>query len=214
MGNEIFDNLEKAVKTFSSEDAANWAKKAVEAKLDPLQAVEALTGAIREVGDAFAAGDYFLPELLGAAEAMQSAMPILNEEIKKGPGEIVSAGTVVAGTVAGDIHNIGKSIFCTLLGAEGFQVVDLGVDVPVDRFLGAVKEHEPDIVAMSALLTITASEQKRVIEALEKRGIRNSLKVLVGGAAISEQFADSIGADGYDATAVGGVRLARDLLGV
>jgi methanogenic corrinoid protein MtbC1 len=214
MGNEIFDNLEKAVKTFSSEDAANWAKKAVEAKLDPLKAVEVLTGAIRDVGDAFAAGDYFLPELLGAAEAMQSAMPILNEEIKKGPGDIVSAGTVVAGTVAGDIHNIGKSIFCTLLGAEGFQVVDLGVDVPVDRFLGAVKEHEPDIVAMSALLTITASEQKRVIEALEKRGIRNSLKVLVGGAAISEQFADSIGADGYDATAVGGVRLARDLLGV
>jgi corrinoid protein of di/trimethylamine methyltransferase len=214
MGNEIFDNLEKAVKEFSSEDAANWAKKAVEAKLDPLKAVEALTGAIRDVGDAFAAGDYFLPELLGAAEAMQSAMPILNEEIKKGPGEIVSAGTVVAGTVAGDIHNIGKSIFCTLLSAEGFQVVDLGVDVPVDRFLGAVKEHEPDIVAMSALLTITASEQKNVIEALEKRGVRNSIKVLVGGAAISQQFADSIGADGYDSTAVGGVRLARDLLGV
>jgi methanogenic corrinoid protein MtbC1 len=214
MGNEIFDNLEKAVKEFSSENAAHWAKKAVEAKLDPLKAVEALTGAIRDVGDAFAAGDYFLPELLGAAEAMQSAMPILNEEIKKGPSEIVSAGTVVAGTVAGDIHNIGKSIFCTLLSAEGFEVVDLGVDVPVDKFLGAVKAHEPDIVAMSALLTITATEQKNVIQALEKQGFRNALKVLVGGAAISEQFADSIGADGYDPTAVGGVRLARDLLGV
>ena len=118
MANEIFDNLAKAVKEFSSENAADWARKAIEAKLDPLQAVEALTGAIREVGDAFAAGDYFLPELLGAAEAMQSAMPILNEEIKKGPGEIASAGKVVAGTVAGDIHNIGKSIFCTLLSAE------------------------------------------------------------------------------------------------
>jgi corrinoid protein of di/trimethylamine methyltransferase len=214
MANEIFDQLAKAVKEFSSENAADWARKAVEAKLDPLQAVEALTGAIKDVGDAFAAGDYFLPELLGAAEAMQSAMPILNEEIRKGPGEIASAGKVVAGTVAGDIHNIGKSIFCTLLSAEGFEVFDLGVDVPLDRFLGAIKEHEPDIVAMSALLTITASEQKKVIEALEKRGVRNSLKVLVGGAAISEQFADSIGADGYGATAVGGVRLARDLLGV
>lgn len=214
MANEILDNLEKAVKEFSSENAANWARKAVEAKLDPLKAVDALTGAIRDVGDAFAAGDYFLPELLGAAEAMQSAMPILNEEIKKGPGEIASAGKVVAGTVAGDIHNIGKSIFCTLLSAEGFEVVDLGVDVSVDRFLGAIKENEADIVAMSALLTITATEQKNVIEALEKGGIRNSIKVIVGGAAISEQFAESIGADGYDPTAVGGVRLARNLLGV
>lgn len=214
MGNEIFDNLEKAVKEFNGENAANWARKAVEAKLDPLKAVEALTGAIREVGDAFAAGDYFLPELLGAAEAMQSAMPILNEEIKKGPGKIASAGKVVAGTVAGDIHNIGKSIFCTLLSAEGFEVIDLGVDVPLERFLGTIKKQEPEIVAMSALLTITAAEQKNVIEALEKDGLRNSIKVLVGGAAISEQFADSIGADGYDPTAVGGVRLARNLLGV
>jgi methanogenic corrinoid protein MtbC1 len=213
MTNEILDNLERSVKEFDAEDAANWARKAVEAKLDPLKAVEALTSAIREVGDAFAAGDYFLPELLGAAEAMQNAMPILNEEIRKGPGEIASAGTVVAGTVAGDIHNIGKSIFCTLLGAEGFQVVDLGVDVPVERFLAATREHKPDIVAMSALLTITAAEQKNVIEALAKEGFRNATKVLVGGAAISQQFADSIGADGYDPTAVGGVKLARGLLG-
>jgi 5-methyltetrahydrofolate--homocysteine methyltransferase len=119
----------------------------------------------------------------------------------------------VAGTVAGDIHNIGKSIFCTLLSAEGFQVVDLGVDVSVERFLAATREHKPDIVAMSALLTITAAEQKNVIEALAKEGFRNATKVLVGGAAISEQFADSIGADGYDPTAVGGVKLARGLLG-
>ena len=213
MGNEIFDNLEKAVKEFNGENAANWARKAVEAKLDPLKAVEALTGAIRDVGDAFAAGDYFLPELLGAAEAMQSAMPILNEEIKKGPGSIASAGKVVAGTVAGDIHNIGKSIFCTLLSAEGFEVIDLGVDVSVDSFLTAIKQNEPDIVAMSALLTITSAEQKNVIEALEKEGIRDGIKIVVGGAAISEQFASSIGADGYDPTAVGGVRLARTLLG-
>ena len=213
MTNEILDNLGKAVKEFDAENAANWARKAVEAKLDPFQAVEALTSAIREVGDAFAAGDYFLPELLGAAEAMQSAMPSLNEVIRQGPGKLASAGTVVAGTVAGDIHNIGKSIFCTLLSAEGFQVVDLGVDDPVESFLAAVRKHEPDIVAMSALLTITAAEQKNVIVALEKAGIRNATKVLVGGAAISEQFADSIGADGYDPTAVGGVKLARGLLG-
>ena len=141
-------------------------------KMDPLKAVEALTEAIREVGDAFAAGDYFLPELLGAAEAMQSAMPILDEVLKTGSQRRASAGKVVAGTVAGDIHNIGKSIFCTLLSAEGFEVIDLGVDVSVESFLTAIKQNEPDIVAMSALLTITSAEQKNVIEALEKEGIR------------------------------------------
>jgi methanogenic corrinoid protein MtbC1 len=213
MENEILDNLGKAVKEFDGEAAADWARKAVDEKLDTLKAVEALTEAIREVGDAFAAGDYFLPELLGAAEAMQCAMPILDEVLKAGSQKRASAGKVVAGTVAGDIHNIGKSIFCTLLSAEGFDVVDLGVDVSVESFLKAIKEHEPDIVAMSALLTITSAEQKNVIEALEKEGIRDGIKVVVGGAAISEQFASSIGADGYDPTAVGGVRLARSLLG-
>jgi len=213
MENEILDNLGKAVKEFDAEGATSWARKAMDEKMDPLKAVEALTEAIREVGDAFAAGDYFLPELLGAAEAMQSAMPILDEVLKTGSQRRASAGKVVAGTVAGDIHNIGKSIFCTLLSAEGFEVIDLGVDVSVDSFLTAIKQNEPDIVAMSALLTITSAEQKNVIEALEKEGIRDGIKIVVGGAAISEQFASSIGADGYDPTAVGGVRLARTLLG-
>jgi len=212
MESEILDNLAKAVKEFSADDAAKWARKAMEEKLDALKAMDALTGAIREIGDDFARGECFLPELLGAADAMQGAMPILEEDLNRRSLKRESAGIVVAGTVAGDIHNIGKSILCTLLKADGFEVVDLGIDVSVASFLTATKQQHPQIIAMSALLTITAAEQKNVIQALEKEGIRRGIKIIVGGAAISEQFADSIGADGYDSTALGGVKLARSLL--
>lgn len=178
----------------------------------PTSALEALTVAIREVCDAFGAGECFLPELVGAAEAMQNAMPILEAEIKERGEKRHSAGVVVAGTVFGDIHNIGKTILCTLLTADGFEVIDLGIDVPVDRFVTSVKEHQPHVLAMSALLTITAQEQKNVIEALKGEGLRDGVTIIVGGGAISDHFAESIGADGYDPTAPGGVRLARELL--
>ncbi len=184
----------------------------METGISPLEALDALTGAIREVGEAFGAGDCFLPELVGAAEAMQNAIPILEAQIQQRGEKRESAGVVVAGTVAGDIHNIGKTILCTLLTADGFQVIDLGIDVPVDRFVAAVKEHQPSVVAMSALLTITAQEQKKVLQALEAEGLRRQVKVIVGGGAINEQFAQSIGADGYDATAPGGVKLCRQLI--
>jgi 5-methyltetrahydrofolate--homocysteine methyltransferase len=120
---------------------------------------------------------------------------------------------VVAGTVAGDIHNIGKSILCTLLTADGFEVIDLGIDVPLSKFIEAVQEHKPDILALSALLTITAIEQRNVIEALDDCGLRGSVKIIVGGGAINDEFAERIGADGYDPTAPGGVTLCRNLLG-
>jgi methanogenic corrinoid protein MtbC1 len=212
MENEILDNLAKAVKEFSAENAAKWAEKAMEEKLDALKAMDALTGAIRDIGDAFGRGEVFLPELLGAADAMQGAMPILEADLERRSKKRESAGRVVAGTVAGDIHNIGKSILCTLLKADGFEVIDLGIDVSVDSFLTATKQNQPHIIAMSALLTITAAEQRKVIQALEKEGIRSGIKVIVGGAAISEQFAESIGADGYESTALGGVKLAKSLL--
>ena len=214
MQNEILESLKKAVKTYDPVGAKAWAEKALAEGIDPLTALAASTEAIRDVGDNFAAGECFLPELVAAAEAMQSAMPILEAEIKKRGGKRVSAGKVVAGTVFGDIHNIGKTILCTLLTADGFEVIDLGIDVPVDRFVAAVKEHQPDLLAMSALLTITAQEQKSVIEALRREELRQGVKVLVGGGAISDHFAESIGADGYDATAPGGVKVARLLLGI
>ena len=156
----ILENLGKAVKDYDQAGAAGWAGKAVENAIDPLKSLDALTEAIREVGDAFGAGECFLPELVSAADAMQAAMPIIEEQLESLGAERESVGKVVVGTVAGDIHNIGKSMLSTLLTADGFQVVDMGIDVPTDRFVQAVQEHQPDLLAMSALLTITAMEQK------------------------------------------------------
>jgi methanogenic corrinoid protein MtbC1 len=209
----ILENLAKAIHDYDLQAAVRWAEAAREQEIDPLKALDALTLAIREVGDAFGAGECFLPELVSAAEAMQAAMPIIETQLHESGAERQSAGKVVAGTVAGDIHNIGKSMLCTLLVADGFQVVDLGIDVPTARFVDAVREHQPDAVALSALLTITAAEQKNVIDALKEAGIRDNVKVIVGGGAINEQFAAGIGADGYEPTAPAGVKLVRSLLG-
>jgi corrinoid protein of di/trimethylamine methyltransferase len=213
MESVILGNLVKAVKEYDKQGALQWAQMATAQGIDPLKTLEALTEAIRQVGDAFGEGEIFLPELVSAAEAMQAAMPIVEDQLHRSGAVRQSAGKVVAGTVAGDIHNIGKAMLCTLLVADGFEVVDLGIDVPTPRFVEAVKQHQPDVVALSALLTITAMEQRNVIEALKEAGIRDRVKVIVGGGAINEQFAAGIGADGYDPTAPGGVKLVRQLLG-
>jgi corrinoid protein of di/trimethylamine methyltransferase len=212
MSTEILENLAKAVQEFDQEGAAKWAQQAMDEGIEPLVALETLTVTIREIGDAFGRGECFLPELVGAADAMQAGMPIIEEVIKEKGQERESAGKVVVGTVAGDIHNIGKTILCTLLTADGFEVIDLGIDVPTEKFVNSVKEDKPDVLAMSALLTITAQEQKVVIEALMREVIRDEVKVMVGGGAISDHFAEKIGADGYDPTAPGGVSLARRLI--
>jgi corrinoid protein of di/trimethylamine methyltransferase len=209
----ILDNLAKAIHDYDQQAAVHWAEAARDQEIDPLKALDTLTLAIRHVGDAFGAGECFLPELVSAAEAMQAAMPIIETQLSENGVEWQSAGKVVAGTVAGDIHNIGKSMLCTLLVADGFQVVDLGIDVPTRRFVEAVREHRPDVLALSALLTITAAEQKNVIDALKEAGIRDNVKVIVGGGAINEAFAAGIGADGYEPTAPAGVKLVRNLLG-
>ena len=214
MDNEILVKLGMAVKEYDGPGAASLATQAMEAGIEPTLALDALTESIREIGDAFGAGELFLPELVGAAEAMEAAMPIVEKVIKERGESRASAGKVVAGTVFGDIHNIGKTIFATLLTADGFEVIDLGINVPTEKFVETVRAEEPDVVAMSALLTITALEQKNVIEALTAAGLRDGLKVIVGGGAISQRFAESIGADGYAPTAPGGVSLTRELLQV
>jgi corrinoid protein of di/trimethylamine methyltransferase len=213
MESEILYELAEAIRTYDVNGATDLAAKAMADGIDPLKAMDALTEAIREVGDDFGVGDVFLPELVSAADAMQAALPVIEARLAETGGKRSSVGKVVAGTVAGDIHNIGKAMLCTLLTADGFEVIDLGIDVPTTRFVQAVQEHQPDVVALSALLTITAMEQRNVIEALREAGIRDTVKVIVGGGAISDDFADSIGADGYDPTAPGGVSLCRKLLG-
>lgn len=209
---EILKNLKMTVIEYDADGAVFWAKRAIEEGIDPLQAADVLSDAIKEVGDGFGRGELFIPDLIGGAEAMKSAMRVLEDEIKISDTKKKSLGTVVAGTVYGDIHDIGKTLVCTLLTAAGFNVHDLGVDVPAEEFVRAVKEYKPDSLAMSALLTTTAPELKKVIEALKKEGLRDKITIIVGGAPINAKFAKDIGADGYSPTAVGAPELARRLL--
>ncbi len=209
MEEEIIEGLKRAVVEYNSEDAANWAKRAIEQEIDPLTVLDALTQAIRKVGDGFANCELWLPDLIGAADAMQAVMPILEEEIKRRGAERETLGKVVSGTVYGDIHNIGKDMVNTLLTAEGFEVIDLGINVSPEMFVEAVEKHSPNILAMSALMTMTAPEMINVITVLTQKGLRDKVKIMIGGGAITEEFANSIGADGYDPTAPGAVILAK-----
>ena len=213
MGVEVLEDLKKAILGYDREAAANLARKAVQEKIDPLKVLDAMTLAIRQVGDGFGKGELWLPELVGAAAAMEAATPIIEEEINRVGAKRESLGTVVIGTVYGDIHTIGKTMVATLLTADGFVVNDLGINVSAEGFVMGIKRYHADILAMSALMTTTAPEQRKVMEILKNEGLRDEVKIMVGGGAITQEFANSIGADGYDPTAPGAVSLARRLAG-
>lgn len=207
------NQLENAVVTYDMELAKHAARSAVEQGIDPLVALDAMTKAIRLVGDAFGTGELWLPDLVGASDAMSAATPIIEAEIERRGSQRESLGHIVVGTVCGDIHSIGKTMVASLLAADGFDVHDIGVDVTAEQFLDAIQEYDASILAMSALLTTTAPQQRKVIQMLREAGVRDQVKIMVGGGAITEQFAQDIGADGYDPTAPGAVRLARHLVG-
>ena len=210
---EIIEGLKKAVLNYDVEAAAELAKKAVDAGIDPVKAIEeGLAAGIREVGEKFGRKEIFLPELIMAAETMNSGLKVLEPEIKKRKTERKSMGKVLIGTVAGDIHDIGKTIVAAMLTANGFEVIDLGVDVPTETFVEKVKEHQPQILALSALLTTSMPMQKEVIEALEKAGLRDKVKVIIGGAPTSREWAKEIGAEGYGANAAEAVEIAKKLV--
>ena len=213
MSNETLQHLKQAVLEYNGTAARTWAEKSVEEGTDPLETLNVLTKAIRDVGEKFGRGELWLPDLIGASDAMLEATPVIQAEIDRRGVERQNMGTVVIGTVKGDIHNIGKSMVATLLTAEGFDVHDVGVDAPPEAFVDAIQEHSADILALSALMTTTAPQQRRVIEILVEKGLRDAVKVMVGGGGITEAFAESIGADGYDPTAPGAVRLARSFVG-
>jgi corrinoid protein of di/trimethylamine methyltransferase len=208
----IVHDLKKAIYEYNGELAFKSAQKAIKKKLDPLIGLNAMTEAIRDIGDSFGRGELWLPDLVGASDAMQSAIPVFDEELKKTGAQRKSLGVIVIGTVFGDIHSIGKTMVATLLTAAGFQVVDLGVNVKAEQFIHAIKNQNADMLAMSALMTTTCSEQEKVIAELKKEKIKESVKVMVGGAAVTEEFAENIGADGYDPTAPGAVFMAKKLL--
>lgn len=208
---EILGQLRRAIVDYDADGAAHWARTALAEGIDAGDALDAMTTTVRGIGDAFGRGELFLPDLVMAGEAMKSGSSVLEEAIKR-TGSARRNKTLVIGTVAGDIHDIGKSLVATMFVGAGYRVIDLGIDVTSDRFLQAVKEHQPDLLGLSALLSATALEQGRVIQALEEAGLRSKVKVIVGGGAVSEDFAQRIGADGYAANAAEAVAVAQALL--
>lgn len=182
---------------------------ALKAGLDPFRILnEALAPALNEVGRKFEDGEYFLAELIMAGEIMKESMKILERSMITSKPEV--RGSVVIGTVSGDLHSIGKDIVVTLLRANGLQVYDLGVDVPVEKFIVEVKGKRPDILAMSALLTTSMPEMMKTIKALEGAGIRSGLKIIIGGSPVSPEFAREIGADVASRDAVEGVNICLE----
>ncbi len=213
MSTALLGDLKKAILDYDPDASAEATRKAVGAGIPPAEILAVMTDAIREIGEGFNKGDLFLPDLVGGADAMGAATPIVEEEIRRVGAQTQSTGAVVIGTVFGDIHTIGKTMVATLLQAEGFTVHDVGINVTSEQFVEAVRKYKPDILAMSALMTMTAPEQRKVIETLKQEGLRDSVKIMVGGGALTQEFADSIGADGYDPTAPGAAKLARKLVG-
>ncbi len=211
---DILKRLKDMVTEFDIDNAEATAKEAIEEGIDPIEAANALTEGIQIIGDKFGSGELFLPDLVCASEVLKKAFPVINAEFERRGEESKKLGKVIIGTVFGDIHSIGKDMVSTLLYAAGFEVIDLGINVKSEDFLKAVRDEDPDILAMSALLTTTSREQKNVIEGLKEAGLRDRVKVIVGGSPINQEFADSIGADGYGATAPEGVRLVKRFLNI
>lgn len=194
---------------------ASTAKATTEAALaagaDPLRLVqEFMVPAMGEVGRRFECSQYFVPELLLAARAMKSALELVRPRLAETGA--ASAGKVVIGTVKGDLHDIGKNLVSAMLEGGGYEVIDLGVNVAPDHFVKAVRERSPHIVALSALLTTTLPAMKATLDALTQAGVRNQVKVLIGGAPVTQRYAEEIGADGYSETAANAAALARRVL--
>ena len=214
MTDDILHRMAQSIIDGDADAAVALANESIAARMDPLEAISrGFVAGVNTVGDAFARGEAFLPELVMAGEAMKAAVATLDPELKRRGSERQMLGRIVIGTVEGDIHEIGKSLVATMLGASGFDVIDLGVDTPGDKLIGKALEVKADILAMSALLTTTMVRQREVIEELEKEGLRQQIKVIVGGAPVTRDWVTAIRADGYSEDAIGAVALAKKLLG-
>ena len=215
MSAELFKKMAQSIIDGDSDVSVELANQAVAGNIDPIQAItDGFVVGVNTVGEAFANGDAFLPELVMAGEAMKAAVTALEPEKKTRGTERKMLGKIVLATVEGDIHEIGKSLVGTMLSASGFQVYDMGVDVASTRIIEKVKEVDADIVAMSALLTTTMVKQKEVIDMLDKEGLRRKVKVMVGGAPVTRDWVQRIEADGYSEDAIGAVNVAKKMMGL
>jgi corrinoid protein of di/trimethylamine methyltransferase len=205
--------LKEAAINGDSDQVVKLSKRVIEVGIDPLEAVEkALIAGVLELGDKWINGEVFIVDMIAAAEAMKAGLSILKDEIVKRGGSIKYRGRIVIGTVEGDIHDIGKSIVASLLEAAGFEVIDLGVDVSAQKFIEAIKQYNPDIVGMSALMTTTMLKQREIIEAIKQANLRGKVKIIVGGAPTTKEWAEEIGADGWAPDAASAVELVKKLL--
>ena len=210
--NTRYARMAEAVVAGDAEAAAGLAQQALDERLDlPTVIEQGYIPGLRRVGDLWEAGEYFLPELISSAAAMKAALAVFRPALEASGSAGLSRGRIVIGTIEGDIHDIGKNLVASMLSANGFDVVDLGSDVKADRFIDAAVETRADLICLSALLTTTMLGQRRVVERLRERGLRDRFKVLVGGAPVSRAWAAEIGADGYGENAMAAVKQAAAL---
>ncbi len=208
---EILQGLYDHTLAGNKPEVVSLTEQGIELEIGPeTMLFEALIPALEEVGARFERGDFFVPEMLIAGRAMTGALELLRPLLADTGSE--SVGTFLMGTVKGDVHDIGKNLVDIMLEGAGFKVIDIGVQVAPETFIEAIEEHEPDIVGFSAFLTTTMPMFKVNIEAIEKAGLRDQVIVMVGGAPVTQDYADAVGADGYASEAVGATRLARELL--
>jgi corrinoid protein of di/trimethylamine methyltransferase len=212
MSTDLLAQITASLVAGDPDNVVEGTRQALAAGVEPLDIVNgSLVPGMRIVGDKYSTGEYFLPNLIVSASGMKQAMALLEPELKARQQQLRSAGGVVIGTVRGDIHEIGKSLVGTMLSANGFEVHDLGVDVPVEKFIDTVRQTGAVLVGLSALLTTTMGGQKTVIDELQQAGLRDRVRVMVGGAPVTQKWCEDIGADGYAQDAVAAVALATRL---
>jgi corrinoid protein of di/trimethylamine methyltransferase len=211
---DLFQAMAQSIIEGDADQARLLADRCIQSGIDPLDAInQGYVIGIQFVGEQFSNGDMFLPDLVFAGEAMKTAVATLEPEMARRGSHRQVLGRVVMGTIQGDIHDIGKTLVGTMLSASGFEVIDLGVDVPVQKLVDTARQETADLIGISALLTTTMVRQRDVVQIVREQGLWPQIKVMVGGAPVTQSWAQEIGADGYSEDAIGAVALAKQLVG-
>ena len=211
MGDEIYQAISKAITEGEEEEAVKRVQEALKSGLPPVEIMQrGIVAGISKAGELWKANEFFLPDVIMAADAFKAAMAILKPRLKEGEGAR-KGKKIVMGVVQGDVHDLGKSLVIAMLTSAGFEVIDLGIDVPLQKFINAAREHQPHILGLGAYMSTTMLEMKGIIAELEKQGLRRKLKVMVGGVPTSQEFADQVGADAWGKDALDAMQKALKL---